>query len=319
MAITQTWGRTKYRWHPVHCWRATCRGRLSARSVATLRHVLQRFLRLGRIGEAHSQQGILPNSFSIGDEITASIPLARKCLFFLFLVHKQLSCGEFRVFLLTLLFKSLKGEHQLSDCNSMMVTQTPSLQHHANVGSWCEDDSCEKASCELGRVIPTQILVKQVCSGGQCPLLWPAEYKANRNIVRHEWGLVWSQSHTLCLVSIHSSNGHWISAHCICARPKRGRYWEIHPRCLRGRRGWISQYLPSFCGVRTFSQHQFFYREWIRKYFPVVREGLTVLKSLLPCWWENAQYSFNVRRDLLWTSLWWSSHPTDNYSSQFSN
>ena len=46
--------------------------------------------------------------------------------------------------------------------------------------------------------------------------------------------------------------------------------------------GWI-QYLPSFGGVRTFSQQQFFYREWIRKSFPVDREGLTVLKSVLPC------------------------------------
>ena len=51
----------------------------------------------------------------------------------------------------------------------------------------------------------------------------------------------------------------------------------------RGRRGWISQYLPSFGGARTISQHQFFYREWIRKSFPVDREGLTVLKSILPC------------------------------------
>ena len=52
-----------------------------------------------------------------------------------------------------------------------------------------------------------------------------------------------------------------------------------------GQRGWISQYLPSFGGARTISQHQFFYREWIRKSFPVDREGLTVLKSILPCWW----------------------------------
>ena len=50
-----------------------------------------------------------------------------------------------------------------------------------------------------------------------------------------------------------------------------------------GQRGWISQYLPSFGGARTISQHQFFYREWIRKSFPVDREGLTVLKSILPC------------------------------------
>ena len=93
---------------------------------------------------------------------------------------------------------------------------------------------------------------------------------------------------------------------CIRAPPRRGRYWEIHPRRpisrdprdfprakpegnlegrgkSRGRRGWISQYLPSFGGARTISQHQFFYREWIRKSFPVDREGLTVLKSILPC------------------------------------
>ena len=86
---------------------------------------------------------------------------------------------------------------------------------------------------------------------------------------------------------------------CIRAPSRRGRYWEIHPRRPKdfprpernlegrekseGQRGWISQYLPSFGGVRTFSQHQFFYREWIRKSFPVGREGLTVLKSILPC------------------------------------
>ena len=35
----------------------------------------------------------------------------------------------------------------------------------------------------------------------------------------------------------------------------------------RGRRGWISQYFPSFGGVRTFSHHQSFFREWIRKSF----------------------------------------------------
>jgi len=46
---------------------------------------------------------------------------------------------------------------------------------------------------------------------------------------------------------------------------------------------WISQYLPSLGGVRTFSYHQTFYREWISKSFPADREGLTVLKSILPC------------------------------------
>ena len=38
----------------------------------------------------------------------------------------------------------------------------------------------------------------------------------------------------------------------------------------RGQRGWISQYLPRFGGVRAFSHHQFVYREWIRKSFPVM-------------------------------------------------
>ena len=48
-------------------------------------------------------------------------------------------------------------------------------------------------------------------------------------------------------------------------------------------RGWISQYLPSLGGVGTFSHRQTFYREWISKSFPADREGLTVLKSILPC------------------------------------
>ena len=62
-----------------------------------------------------------------------------------------------------------------------------------------------------------------------------------------------------------------------------------------GQRGWISQYLPSFGGARTISQHQFFYREWIRKSFPVDREGLTVLKSILPCWWWQIVKSTNAQ------------------------
>ena len=44
----------------------------------------------------------------------------------------------------------------------------------------------------------------------------------------------------------------------------------------------ISQYLTSFGGVGTFLHQQSFYMEWIRKSFPVDREGLTVLKSILP-------------------------------------
>ena len=61
-----------------------------------------------------------------------------------------------------------------------------------------------------------------------------------------------------------------------------------------GRRGWIFQYLPSFGGVRTFSRHHFFYKEWIRKSFPVGREGLTVLKSTLPCWWWEIAVSLST-------------------------
>ena len=57
-----------------------------------------------------------------------------------------------------------------------------------------------------------------------------------------------------------------------------------------GQRGWISQYLPSFGGARTISQHQFFYREWIRNSFPVDREGLPVVKSILPCWWWQIDF-----------------------------
>ena len=36
----------------------------------------------------------------------------------------------------------------------------------------------------------------------------------------------------------------------------------------------------SFGGVRTFSHHQSFCREWIRKSFPVDREGLTTLVKI---------------------------------------
>ena len=69
-----------------------------------------------------------------------------------------------------------------------------------------------------------------------------------------------------------------------------------------GQRGWISQYLPSFGGARTISQHQFFYREWIRKSFPVDREGLTVLKSILPCWWWQIEWCWRL---LLWNTACW--------------
>ena len=91
----------------------------------------------------------------------------------------------------------------------------------------------------------------------------------------------------------------FIVSDCICAPPKRGRYWEIHPRPpgnfprpegnlegrgkSRGRRGWISQYRPSFGGIRTFSSSSIHLQGWIRKSVPVGREGLTVLKSILPC------------------------------------
>ena len=50
-----------------------------------------------------------------------------------------------------------------------------------------------------------------------------------------------------------------------------------------GRRGWISQYLASFGGVQTFSSSSIHLQGWIRKSIPVGREGLTVLKSILPC------------------------------------
>ena len=74
---------------------------------------------------------------------------------------------------------------------------------------------------------------------------------------------------------------------CIRAQPRRGRYWEIHPRRPKDfpRPERFPEGEASFGGARTISQHQFFYRGWIRKSFPVDREGLTVLKSILPCWW----------------------------------
>ena len=59
----------------------------------------------------------------------------------------------------------------------------------------------------------------------------------------------------------------------------------------QGRRGWISQYLPSFGGVRIFSSSSIHLQGWIRKSIPVGGEGLTVLKSILPCWgWGNPHY-----------------------------
>ena len=56
------------------------------------------------------------------------------------------------------------------------------------------------------------------------------------------------------------------------------------------RRGWISQYLPSFGGVRTLSHHQFSTGSVSEN--PSLGTGkdwhLTVLKSIIPCWWwEN--------------------------------
>ena len=85
------------------------------------------------------------------------------------------------------------------------------------------------------------------------------------------------------------------------------REWEIHPLRPRdflppsrfpslGHRGWISQYLPCFGGVQIFSSSSIHLQGWIRKSIPVHRVGLTVLKSILPCWWwENAQCGVPIR------------------------
>ena len=70
-----------------------------------------------------------------------------------------------------------------------------------------------------------------------------------------------------------------LSQHCIRAPPKRGRYWEIHPRRPRDFESRGKSRLSIFV--------------WIRKSFPVNREGLTVLKSILHCWWwQIAQLKF---------------------------
>ena len=46
---------------------------------------------------------------------------------------------------------------------------------------------------------------------------------------------------------------------------------------------------PEFWWSRTFSSSSIHLQGWIRKSIPLDREGLTVLKSILPCWgWENA-------------------------------
>ena len=82
------------------------------------------------------------------------------------------------------------------------------------------------------------------------------------------------------------------AAHFVC-----GLYWIVS--VLHQTEGGIGKSIPdtreiswdprdfqSFGGVLTFSHHH--HREWIRKSFPVDREGLTVLKSILLCWcWEN--------------------------------
>ena len=73
----------------------------------------------------------------------------------------------------------------------------------------------------------------------------------------------------LVLVSKHKLG--ILVLHCIRAPPKQG----------------------------TFSHHQFFYREWIRKSFPVDREGLTVLKSILPCWWGENEWYDHISNTLL--------------------
>ena len=59
----------------MHCLRVTCLGRLLERSVVALRQALHRFVMLGRIGEAHSQHGIVPICFFTETEATASILL----------------------------------------------------------------------------------------------------------------------------------------------------------------------------------------------------------------------------------------------------
>ena len=108
-----------------------------------------------------------------------------------------------------------------------------------------------------------------------------------------------------------------VRGHILCRVSLDGLYpWSTKTRELLGNlevrgkswgwRGWISQFLPSFGGVRTFSHHQSFYREWIRKSFPVNREGLTVLKSILPCWWWEKCCTLSLCY-LDAETRWWSS------------
>ena len=81
---------------------------------------------------------------------------------------------------------------------------------------------------------------------------------------------------------------------CIRAPPKQRRYWKIHP--------WHSSDFPRAKPeeVRTFTHHQSFHREWISKSFPVEREGLTVLKSTLPCWWQENDPCFTGTINFVW-------------------
>ena len=76
--------------------------------------------------------------------------------------------------------------------------------------------------------------------------------------------------------------------------PKRGRYWEIHPRrprdFRRPKRFPESEAREKSRGSRfsRISSSSIHLQGWIRKSIPVGREELIVLKSILPCWgWEN--------------------------------
>ena len=75
----------------------------------------------------------------------------------------------------------------------------------------------------------------------------------------------------------------------IRAPPKRGRYWEINPgrprdfaRSERNLEGGGDGFLNT-SRVQTFSSSSVHLQIWVRKSIPMDREGLTVLKSILPC------------------------------------
>ena len=117
--------------------------------------------------------------------------------------------------------------------------------------------------------------------------------------IKHiEWSGTYSWEFCVCPINeyaIFSMSSHENSFMSLSLRSCSKTYC-IHARGKS--RGWISQYLRSFGGVRTFSSSSIHLQGWIKKSITLDREGSTVLKSILPCsGWENAlKFSIQIGR-----------------------